>query len=285
MDRVDADVLQAGRKWRQLLARHRRGQAAEELHEPGAARVHDPGLTQDLQILRGAGERVLPALNECAQQLRDGQVRRRTGLRLLGELADHGQHRSLDRRAHCAVGGVARRAEGPREQRRVDRLRLPDHLGEAAHDLGEDHPRVPARAHQRRTRDLAREPLPVVLVELLQRLPHRPDGQSEVRAGVAVRYGIDVQVVDPLPARLERRGGRPGEPADGLEIAHEPGRSPLLRSARATSARSSDRDDATRVDDRSPGRSGSERRSLDGIATPIASAELDEVRVKSTARG
>src|SRR5581483_7647563 len=55
---------------------------------------------------------------------------------------------------------------------------------------------------------------------LVERFAQRANRQREVRAGVAVRNGIDVQVVDPLPSRLERgeRGRDPG--ANRLEIRH-----------------------------------------------------------------
>ena len=113
-------------------------------------------------MLRRAGERVLAAPHESAQQVGDGQVGSCLRLGLLGQLADHRQHRPLDRLAHGAVGRVARRAERPRERERVDHGRVAHDLGEAADDLGEDHARVAARAHQRRARDLVGEPVAVV---------------------------------------------------------------------------------------------------------------------------
>ena len=93
------------------------------------------------------------------------------------------------------------------------------HVDEPADDLGQNHARVATRAHQRCAGDLARQPLAVGVLEARQRLDDGAYGQREVRPGVAVGDGIDVQVVDPAPARLGR--GRRGfdEAADRGEIA------------------------------------------------------------------
>ena len=79
-------------------------------------------------------------------------------LRLLGELADHREHRPLDGPPHGAVGGVGGAAQRLRRERRRDPVRrLREHVGRAADDLREDHARVAARAHQRAAGDVAGE--------------------------------------------------------------------------------------------------------------------------------
>ena len=65
---------------------------------------------------------------------------------------DRGQHRSLDRLPHPAVGGVARGPERPRQRILVDRVLPAEDFRGAAHDLGEDDAGVAARAHQRGAR-------------------------------------------------------------------------------------------------------------------------------------
>ena len=132
--------------------------------------------------------------------------RRRTSgrSRLLGHLADHGQHRPLDRLAHGAVGGVARGAEGAREHGAVDVL-VAEHLGEAAHDLAEDDAGVAACAHQRSARELLRDRLRSLRGRAVERLHDGAHGEREVRARIAVGHRVHVEVVDPLPVRFEHR--------------------------------------------------------------------------------
>ena len=102
----------------------------------------------------------------------------------------------------------------------VERALLAEHLGGAAQDLGEDHARVAPRSHQRRARELLRDRGAVGRGRGLERLDDRASGQRQVRAGVAVRNGIDVEVVDPAPVRLERLQGGPRELARAIELRH-----------------------------------------------------------------
>ena len=148
--------------------------------------------------------------------------------RLLGHLADHRQHGPLDRLPNRAVGGVARAAEGPCERRRVELLGLPDNLCEAAKDLGEDHARVAAGAHQRRARQLARERCEVARRRRVEVLHGGANGEREVRAGVAVGDGIDVQVVDAATVALERKQRAARQLARALDIGGRPVRAHAL---------------------------------------------------------
>ena len=79
----------------------------------------------------------------------------------------------------------------------------PEHLGQPAQDLGEDDAGVAARAHERGARELLRERLAAGGGRGLERLHDRAHGQGQVRPGVAVGHRVDVEVVDPLPVRLE----------------------------------------------------------------------------------
>jgi len=98
----------------------------------------------------------------------------------------------------------------------VELVGLADDVGEPADDLRQDHARVAACAHERRPRELLRESGAVVRLRLLERLDDRARGEREVRPGVAVGDGIDVEVVDSRAARLE--GGE--RPACELERGH-----------------------------------------------------------------
>jgi hypothetical protein len=79
------------------------------------------------------------------------------------------------------------------------RLRLPKHVGEPARS--EKMTPSSHGAHQRRPRQhfaTQRSPPPSA-----RALDHRPQREREVRARVAVGNWIDVEVVDPLPVRLQ----------------------------------------------------------------------------------
>ena len=95
---------------------------------------------------------------------------------------------------------------------------MADDVGEPADDLGQDHARVAARAHQRGPSDLVGEALAVGVVELLEGLLHRAHGQRQIRAGVPVGNRIDVEVVDPAAARLQSGDRRTGEATDRVEV-------------------------------------------------------------------
>src|SRR4029077_3076403 len=79
---------------RQSLARDRAGQTAEKLDEPRAARVDDPRLSQDVELVRRARDGLLPVPHELYEQLSERLRLRRAPLRLFGQLADDREHRS-----------------------------------------------------------------------------------------------------------------------------------------------------------------------------------------------
>ena len=221
MDRVEAGLVGVlGGRVGERLAGERRRDAADDLEQAGSARVDDSRLAQDGELVRRARQRVLAALDQLLQQRRGLQIRVARVLGLLGELADHRQHRPLDRTPHGAVGGVARGAEGAADRGRVEQPGLAERLGGAAQDLREDHARVAAGAHQRRARQLLRERGAVGGGRGVEHLHDRARGQRQVRAGVAVGDGIDVQVVDPAAVRLERRERRLPELLRPFELGH-----------------------------------------------------------------
>ena len=222
VDRVDpglVSVLAGGVG--QRLAGQRRGDAANDLEQARATRVDDPRLLENGELVRRARERVLAALDQLLQQRRGLEICVAGVLGLLGELADHRQHRSLHRTPHRAVGGVARSAEGAADRGGIEQPRLAQRFGGTAQDLGEDHARVPAGAHQRRTRQLLRErrrgpsAVETSSTSMIARAVSR-----QVRARVAVRHGIHVQVVDAAAVRLECLERRSPELAGPLQLRH-----------------------------------------------------------------
>ena len=146
-------------------------------------------------------------------------------LSLLGHLADDRENRPLDRPdvAHRAIAGVAPGPKRCGERGSAHGVRRPDALREAAKDLREDHARIPLPGAERNVEHLVRELRGGGGGRRLDRLDHAAQREDEVRARVPVRHRIDVQVVDPLPVRLEvlerrtrelgdRRIGHRGEP-------------------------------------------------------------------------
>ena len=221
VDRVDrGDGGRVGRSLGNLLARDRRVDATDDLDEPCPARVDDARLLQHREELRRPRERLLSLGDDVREQL--GAVEH-PGLRRLGRLchlADHGQHRPLHGPPDGAVGGVARGAKGAGDHGLVDRIALTEHIGEAAHDLAEDHAGVAAGAHEGGAGELPRDRLVPLGVGLLERLHDRAHREGEVRARVAVRDRVDVEVVDPLPVRLEVAQCEAGDLPGAVEV-HE----------------------------------------------------------------
>ena len=204
------------------LARDRRGEPAHDLEQPGAARVDDAGLAQDVEQLRRARERVLAALDE-----RGAAARRRLEVRRAWPRPPRparGSRSASSPRPACARRGRPRRSRARNARAIVGAsiaFGLAEHLGDAAHDLGEDDAGVAARAHQRRARRArARAPR-----------GRRPSSFSSASTtartvsvrfvpGVAVGDRIDVEVVDPRRGSPRATRARHGRAADRLEVAH-----------------------------------------------------------------
>ena len=155
----------------------------------------------------------------------------RSPLRLLGELTDDGEHRSLDGPANGSVRRVGGSAQRAGDQLLVDSVRrLGEDVGDAAHDLGEDDAGVASGSHQRRPGDCVGECRTIGGFRRTDRVRDRSHGQREVGAGVAVGNRIDVEVVYAAPARLERGEPAADEPADSLEVRLR-GHFPLVRTS------------------------------------------------------
>ena len=191
----------------------------QQLDEARGAGVDDAGLAQNVELLLRASDGFFSAGHQELEQFGDRpRLLRLGGLR---KRANRGQHRPFDRLAHRPIGGVRAAAQRPS----VDRFNpgsafARQRFGEPADDLGEDDAGVPAGAHQRRTRRLARDRRSVLGGRGFERLEHPARGQRQVRAGVAVRDRIDVEVVDPGPALLQSGDCAPDDVEQCLSLGH-----------------------------------------------------------------
>ena len=192
VDRVDAQGLGGG-SFGKRFAPDVRGDAADDLDQPGGSRVHDACLTEDFELLLRLCDGLVSSDDEGGQEVLEALPV--PGLRFLRQGADRRQHRPLHGLAHGLVRRIRRRAECPGDGRGVDLFHRTQNVPGAADDLGQDHARVPARSEQRGPRDVG--------VAALERLDHRPGREEHVRPGVAVGHRIDVQVVDSCAVGLE----------------------------------------------------------------------------------
>ncbi len=218
VDRIEPERLRLDRRLGELLTDRTVDHPACDLDEPGTARVHDPRIAQDVEHLGRSREGVLPAREHDLQQLVGTQVAMLLPLALLGHLADDGEHRPLHGPLHRPVRRVARATEGTAQKGRADPFVLAEDLHEPADDLREDDSRVPARPHERRPGHVLGDGLAVGRPRRVEGLDDRTQRQREVRAGVPVRDGIDVEVVDPAAVGLEVLERAPREVPDQFEL-------------------------------------------------------------------
>ena len=171
---------------------------AHDLDEPGRAGVDDARLGEHRQHARASRRRTrLPAASTRREVA--------AALGLLGELADRGQHRPLDRA--CARRG--RRRRSPRAAPAASSSETRSDSAAPRMICERITPGVPARAHQRGTGDLVGERRALVArPDSSSASTTARDGEREVGARVAVGDRVDVEVVDPAPVGLDR-----GEPA------------------------------------------------------------------------
>ena len=234
MHRLDRDRRKPPRHLGRALARDGCAQPPDDLEQPRAAGVDDARFLEDGEELGRPRERLLASRDDECEEVEPFQFAGLRGLRRLGHLTDHGQHRALDRPPHGSVCGVARGSKRPRDHRLVDRIALAEHVRETADDLAEDDPRVASRTHERGTRQLPGYRLVPGGGRLLEALDDRAHRQRQVRSGVTVRHRIDVEIVDALAVRLEVGEGGAGDLAGALEVHEERLTSSIRTSTRAT---------------------------------------------------
>ena len=187
---------------------------------PARPRQHPrPPRPEDRQELRRSGEGLLASGENSGEKLGVIEPVRLVGLCGFRHLADHREHRSLDWMADGAIRGIARRAERPCQRGHVDRVVVPPRTSANPRTtwlkITPEFPRAPISAARD---ELAGELLVPGGGGLLQRVDDRCDGEREVRAGVAVGHRIDVQIVDPLPVRLEVAESGAGNLAGAVDV-------------------------------------------------------------------
>src|SRR5438046_1040890 len=174
------------------------------------AGVDDTGVAQDLELARRLEHRRARARGGGGDDARNVGVRARGGGRggatSLARDREDGALRGLVDRA---VGGVGRLLERGGELRRRERALALDRAREAAKDLGQDHARVAARAHEAPVRGELGDLAHLRGVRFLHVLDRRLQGQQHVRAGVAVGHRKDVE-----PVYLFMVGAQPAETAE-----------------------------------------------------------------------
>ena len=191
VDRVDAQGLGRG-SFGKRLAPDMRGDAANDLDEPGGSRVDHARLTEDFELLLCLRDGLVSSHDEGGQESSRLSSSRASASSASARIAVSIVPSTGSRTASYAV----RRPTGVPVRRSLHLL-LPPHPV---------HPRrrgrsgtgsrpSSSRSEQRSPRDVG--------IAALERLDHRPGREEHVRPGVAVGNRIDVQVVDSCAVGLE----------------------------------------------------------------------------------
>ena len=196
-----------------------------------AARVHDARLFQHGVLMDGLGQRLLGGGH---RRLQNGlNIRAFRGQRIGCGNARDGQNSSLGGLHDGLVGRLHAAVQRCREQHAVAVLRALEGLGDAAEEQRQDNAGVTARTAQHGRGDLIGSLGQVQLARLAQLVGGRVEGHAHVGAGIAVRHGEYVQLIDLLlvvfngGSRAEDHFPK-GRPVDG--ISHVTVHLPLSRS-------------------------------------------------------
>ena len=177
--------------------------AVEEPDEALRPGIHDARGLEDGQQVRRALQRLLGAFDEPPQEdCEVGLVPGQGGL--VRRLARHGEDRALDGLVQRLLQPVDPQLDRLREVSSAGGEAVAQSLAQAEQELREQHSRVaPRPTHARlghRFRDL-REGRGRGVPEVAQSLRDLAEGEGEVRAGIAVRDGEDIQAVQLVPSR------------------------------------------------------------------------------------
>ncbi len=167
-------------------------QRVEPEREPAAARIDHARRREGREQIRGAQHGVARGNDRIVEHLYERGIAV-AALDRLGRRPHHGEDRPFDGSQHRLVRGVGAAAQRAREVGALDPIEAVELVREAAQDLGRDHARVAARAHQRSAADR--------VAHLGHRLgrgqfaAHRLERERHVRARVAVGNRVHVQPV------------------------------------------------------------------------------------------
>ena len=187
----------------------------QQIHETLGAGVHDARLLEGLHLLRRVLERPLGFLQRVRED--HGEVRDvpRADRHVLRPVANDRQDRALDRPRDGAVGGLRGGQDGFAEVARRHPRAVREALVETAEELRQDRAGVAPRPAESLVRERRAHPPDVALLEPGDPGGHLLQRAGEVGAGVAVRDGKDVDLVErlgALPHEVRARDHRPGEP-------------------------------------------------------------------------
>jgi hypothetical protein len=127
-----------------------------------------------------------------------------------------GEHRALDGLTHRLVGRALGAGQSVGDDLSGHLLGAVGGFAQPSQHLGQDHPRVAARSHERPVRDgLADVGDRGVGGQQGEFADDRVHGERHVRAGVPVGHREDVEAVHLLTTRLERDGGVRDQPGCG----------------------------------------------------------------------
>ena len=186
---------------RDLLAEIAVVAALQELDQSLAAAVHDARLLENGQHVRGLRQDLLAVLQDLGDkgiEIFDAAVRQLPGL--VGNALGDGQDGALLGLHDRLVGRLDRATEGIRDHGDGDLVFIAGDLAEAAQQLGQNDARIAARPAQGPGRDRLADIAhgPGILIQSLDLRNGGFDGQCHIGAGIAVRDGEDVQLIDPF---------------------------------------------------------------------------------------
>src|SRR5215210_5099990 len=212
---LSVDRLQVGRAIlvpfgnRDLLPGNAGVEPVEDHGNAQPPRIDDPGLAQHSEQLRGAAYRIVGRLPRRPGHGREVRVppfdclpggQRR--------ILYHGEHRALYRFAYRGIGPLPCAVEPGGEGFGVKVVSVGDYLACAPDHLRENDPGVPPRAHQRGPGTGLARLLRTIVGLARGFVERRLKGEQHVRTRVPVRYGVDVEIVDPGDRGLYGRVGR-----------------------------------------------------------------------------
>ena len=215
-DLLDAHLIRR----REDLALQGGKHGLEDHHVAHAARVHNAGLLEHGIKVDGVGQGLFPGGDGGLQRVLQRGALLRGGAGGLGGQAGDGEDRALGGLHDGLVGGVHALLHSGGEGARVRLVQALELFGNAAKQQAQNHAGVAARrAQQGGGHAVSRggDGGKLILPQLHGGLFH---GQAHVGAGVAVRNGKNVQIIDGLDIGLQRGIGAQDAFFEGRGVYH-----------------------------------------------------------------
>jgi len=185
------------------------GKTAGELDESLSARVDHVGPTQRLELLGSASERVLRRSHGAIEHRSELGCARCGGMRCLREIGQYRENRAVTRlgQTFARISGAADRPFG--QVRRSQQSKVAQLVAQSQQELREDCARIATRAVERGICDSGERVAGMRIRRALQDAQHRAQRDREIGAGVAVRDGVDVDLVQVLLPRQQLPDAHP----------------------------------------------------------------------------